>query len=232
MYNKTFTTLNYKRFKLNNLNRPLDEAHINKLMRSIKKYGLLVPILVDKNDNIVDGQHRYEACRRLEAELTVQVRKSYSMEKIVEVNSTAKTWTLVDYAHHYASSGNTHYQHFLECVGEYPSLGKMSVAMACACEQINTSAFRNGSLICRDKQQTDKMLRLMHVARGHGMSSKMHHVAIMKLVLQGHPVQCVIDNLGRCGDHMKVEKPRNHKDALRVWQDIFNWKRRYNKIQL
>jgi hypothetical protein len=232
MTNRTFTTYNYDRFKLNDVNRPIDEVHVANLMRSIKKFGLLVPILCDKQDNIVDGQHRYEACKRAKHQLTVQVRESYNMEKIVEVNSTSKRWSLLDYAHHHAALGSSDYEHFLDCVKEYPRLGKMSVAMACACEQINGTPFRNGNLVCQDKNKTAQILRLMEAARMHGMKAKTHHIAIMKYVLQGHPVHVLIDRLEVVADHMKVERPRNVKDAVRVWQDLYNWKRRQNTITL
>jgi len=232
MPNKTFTTYNYNRFKLVNDNRPIDERHVAKLMRSIKKYGLLVPILCDKQDNIVDGQHRYEACKRGGYELAVQVRQSISTEKIIEINSTGKTWTLIDYANHYASLGYEDYVDFIRLVDDYPQVGKMSIAMACAGEQINTNPFKTGKLVCVNMQQTREMLHLMHAARLHGLKCKMHHVAIMRYVQKGYSVQDMIDRLAIVHDNMKVVKPRNIKDALRIWQDIYNWKRRHNTIML
>lgn len=232
MSNKTFTTSNYSRFKFHNVNRLIDQSHVAKLERSIQKYGLLVPILCDKNDYIVDGQHRFIACMRSGHELTVQVRDSYDMKKIVEVNSTSKRWTYLDYAHHYTTLGNPNYMHYLKCVEQYPKLGKLSVAYACALMQISAVSFQSGNLIVRDKKKTAQILRLMDVARIHGMWAKRHHAAIVYFVQCGYNVENLIERLEKVSDSMKIEKPRNAKDALRVWQDIYNWKRSKNKIKL
>jgi len=37
----------------------------NALERVIKKYGFLAPIIIDKNNNIVDGEHRYKVYKKL-----------------------------------------------------------------------------------------------------------------------------------------------------------------------
>jgi len=40
----------------------------NALERVIKKYGFLAPIIIDKNNNIVDGEHRYKVYKKLQHE--------------------------------------------------------------------------------------------------------------------------------------------------------------------
>lgn len=232
MKNTTFTTSNYNRFRLNVHNRPLDEAHVKRLMISIQTHGLLAPIHCCKHNYIIDGQHRYAACKRLKHPLTVQVRDHYDMEKVVEVNTVSRKWTMLDFAHHFASLGNPHYVDFLKYVELYPNLPKSGIAMACALEQINSRPYKNGKLTCRDKKKTTDVLFLMEHARQHNMKCTMHYVAILRYVLAGHCVKVMSNRLNIVADNMKVGKPRNNKDALRVWQDIYNWKRRQHTIEL
>jgi len=201
-------------------------------MVSIKRHGLLAPIHCDYDNYIIDGQHRYAACKRLKHPLMVQVRDHYDMEKVVEVNTVSKKWTLVDYAHHFASMGNPHYEDFLHYVELYPSLPKSAITMACALEQINSRPFKTGGLICGDKKKTTDMLYLLEHARRHNMKCVRHYVAILRYVVAGHCVKVMVDRLSIVADNMKVQKPRNNKDAIRVWQDIYNWKRRQHTIEL
>ena len=232
MSNKTFTTNNYDRFYFNPTNRPIKESHVKSLMNSISKFGLLVPILCDKEDHIVDGQHRFEACKRLRHPVTVQVRESYDMRKIVEVNTMSRKWSMIDYAHHYAAKGNEHYKYLLEMRELYPDLMITGVVMACALKNLDTKGFKAGALECPDKEKTIDVLHLMAHAKLHGLGHQRHHPANVRYVLAGHCVEMMIERLEMVSDNMKVEKPRNAKDALRVWEDIYNWKRRTNTIKL
>ena len=56
--------------KLNPENRAINQRQVERLMDSIKKHGFIesIPILVDPNGYVIDGQHRLEACKRLSIE--------------------------------------------------------------------------------------------------------------------------------------------------------------------
>lgn len=55
-------TTNLDMFKLMMNNRPVNQSRVKKIYQSMMNEGLLViPILVNKKMEIIDGQHRYQA---------------------------------------------------------------------------------------------------------------------------------------------------------------------------
>jgi len=63
--------------------RPIDEQHIVELMRSIRHAGLLQPIVLRTNEGyeVVFGNHRLEACKRLKMRSVPAIVKNMSEEE-------------------------------------------------------------------------------------------------------------------------------------------------------
>lgn len=102
-------TKDFSLFKIVDCNRELVEAHVRKLIESISSNNLLSihPILVDKEGNIIDGQHRYEAAKRLQVPIFYRnVDLSYEDIPSLQV---AKTWNYDDFLRHYANRGLEEY---------------------------------------------------------------------------------------------------------------------------
>lgn len=62
---KIFHTREYRKFKLIKGNRIVDENHVRALMKSMRNKDLLIPIAVNSKMEVLDGQHRLEARKRL-----------------------------------------------------------------------------------------------------------------------------------------------------------------------
>ena len=56
---RIYTTSDLNIFRIAK-NRPLSELHVKRMM----KKDISEPIIVDSDMNVLDGQHRLEACRR------------------------------------------------------------------------------------------------------------------------------------------------------------------------
>lgn len=104
-------TSEYSIFKKHENNRALSESNVNSLVFSIKSQNLLSfrPILVNERMEIIDGQHRLEAAKRLELEIFYQIKKDSSHEDIVLLNNNQKIWEFNDYLNYYCSLGNQEY---------------------------------------------------------------------------------------------------------------------------
>ncbi len=50
-----------------------DNGQLDGLMASIKEFGQLQPVLIDKENNLISGFRRLESCRRLEIDIDVRV---------------------------------------------------------------------------------------------------------------------------------------------------------------
>lgn len=60
-------TKNYENFTFLTANRPINRNHVNKIKKSLSEYGYLdsQPITVTADMKILDGQHRFIACKEM-----------------------------------------------------------------------------------------------------------------------------------------------------------------------
>lgn len=93
-------------------NRSINRTHVDKIKESIKKHGFLPDkaILVNDKLQILDGQHRYQACIELGVEPVYKIVKNADCDLMIDLNSTQSSWAIKDYIHYFASSGLESYQ--------------------------------------------------------------------------------------------------------------------------
>lgn len=105
------STKKYSIFNKHDGNRVLVEKNVKALMKSISCENLLHlrPILVDKDMNIIDGQHRLEAAKRLGLEIFYQIEESIDDSAIYLLNNNQLKWSSIDYLNYYCAQGNPHY---------------------------------------------------------------------------------------------------------------------------
>lgn len=84
-------------------NREVDGRHVKKLVSAIKKNNLLRvnPILVDRKMNVIDGQHRLEACRILQEGIFYMIDEHVSQSDIATLNSNSNNWKPADYVNYH-----------------------------------------------------------------------------------------------------------------------------------
>tara|TARA_R100001530_G_scaffold135563_1_gene113086 strand:- start:922 stop:1674 length:753 start_codon:yes stop_codon:yes gene_type:complete len=100
-------TKDYKMFNFLDTNRKPNSKMIDKLTESIKQYGIQIPIIVNPDKYIVDGQHRFWALRSLNYSVPYIVSQTWKEDKhTIEINNTGKRWTALDYANYSAQTGN------------------------------------------------------------------------------------------------------------------------------
>jgi hypothetical protein len=71
------------------------------------------PIVVNEKMFIVDGQHRFEACRRLGLPIHYLVQRGAQAQDIIPVQNSKK-WGLDDFIHFYVAENNLEYIYFAE----------------------------------------------------------------------------------------------------------------------
>jgi len=118
--NTVFKTTNYKLFKNIKGNRHLKKAHISSLVRSMKRKALVPPIMLNESMEIIDGQHRFQACRQLDLPVHFIVVPGYQLEEVQELNINQKNWTMKDYMESYIDRGFKVYETYREFYEAYP----------------------------------------------------------------------------------------------------------------
>lgn len=134
-------TKEYDRFTFLTANRPVQRNHVNKLKKSLSEYGFLEsqPITVTNDYKILDGQHRFIACKEMGIPIKyVQVDTKKMDNILVDLNNTQKKWNVLDYVTYYAQTGNPHYIKLLSLSKQY----KISIGAVCA---IASESMQGGS---------------------------------------------------------------------------------------
>ena len=98
------------------VNRPIIPTHVIKVCTSIRKYGMLRPVIVvettlftGKTERyIIDGQHAYNACLSLGREIPLVIIPNLNtIEEIIaciaHFNASSKSWSMADYVHAWSS---------------------------------------------------------------------------------------------------------------------------------
>lgn len=104
-------TSDYTQFKKHPANRDVDEKSIDRLAEAIQKKNLLKshPVVVDKEFYIIDGQHRIEACKKLQIPVTFIVDETITPEDMITLNTNSKSWNMDNFLNFYVSKGKQDY---------------------------------------------------------------------------------------------------------------------------
>ena len=85
--NKYFETTDYSKFKKARGNRPVDAAHVAQLKRFIADKDLYDPIRVNKNMEVIDGQHTLQARKELDLKVPYIIINSDDPLDVARLNT-------------------------------------------------------------------------------------------------------------------------------------------------
>lgn len=115
-------TRDYDSFSFMANNRETNLGHVEALKRAFDEYGNLTkvqPVLVNENLEIIDGQHRFLACKELGEPIFYNIVPGLGIQEARKMNILHRGWSADDYARSYAESGNQHYQRYVELKEEF-----------------------------------------------------------------------------------------------------------------
>lgn len=160
------TTNDYGRFKYIESNRTISKPHVQHLIQSFEANPGLIstrPILVNENMEIIDGQHRLQACITLRLPVHYMVAEGTNVESAQLMNALQKGWGLMDYARSFAMNGKSDYREFLRLIEEYPiaSTILMIYCVGKAEHKINVKFKRGEFKMMDDKKLIEKRLSML-----------------------------------------------------------------------
>lgn len=99
-------TKDYEKFKMMECNRNLSRSHINELKEAIAQFGYLesCPIMVNEDFEILDGQHRFVACKESGLPIRYEVVEDKD-NLIITLNTSQRKWNLEDYVNYWSKKG-------------------------------------------------------------------------------------------------------------------------------
>lgn len=110
----------YDIFNTLHSNRAIDPVNVKRLEESMEANGVLInPILVNARWEVIDGQHRLQACKNLNKHIYYLIVGDYGIGEVQALNLNQKNWGQADYAKSFASMGYEHYQNLLDFQAKY-----------------------------------------------------------------------------------------------------------------
>tara|TARA_R100000700_G_C3138957_1_gene121415 strand:+ start:261 stop:968 length:708 start_codon:yes stop_codon:yes gene_type:complete len=230
--NVVYETKNYNTFKFLDNNRDVNKKHINRLIQSMKEKRLISPILVNESGQIIDGQHRFEAQKKLGLSIPYIIQDGYGEKEAQRLNINSSNWTLTNWLNFYSRKGIKDYITYKEFKKKYKFENEQ-------CSQLlsggySRDVFVGGFFKVKDynkavkyaemiweikpyfKYITDRMF-VRAILDCFGNKEYKHSQFLKKLRWQGN-------SLMKC---------RDKKDYLRLIEEIYNRKNmKTNKIRL
>lgn len=113
---KVQETTNYKQFKFIPENREIDRPFIENLKKAILERNLLEEyyIKVDKDFNVLDGQHRLIAAKELRLPIFFKIETNMDRDDLTVVNANQHRWSLENWVRYWAKKGNPNYEQLLQ----------------------------------------------------------------------------------------------------------------------
>ena len=103
-------TRDYSMFKTVKGNREIDKGHVQKLIREMKRRDLDLPIYINENDEVVDGQHTLQARKELGKPIRYIRGKFENEFDVAIMNANRKNWSMKGYLDFHIENGKKDYQ--------------------------------------------------------------------------------------------------------------------------
>ena len=117
-----YKTKDHSIFKLMDDNRIVDDIHVRRLVNSFKQHYLIAPITVNENFEVIDGQHRLQACKETELPIYYIIIHGYSIKEVQVLNTHQKNWTKADFLKMFVSQGREAYVTFQKFLDDFPEI--------------------------------------------------------------------------------------------------------------
>ena len=233
-----YRTSNYSLFKRLHANRDVTTSRVNKIINSIKQVGYIQsPIIVNEKIEIIDGQGRYEALKRLGMPVDYIIVKGIGIKECRAMNIYQSNWGALDYIKSYAEDGDTNYIYLNNLYKKYKPLGltviNNAVTGTAGCDN---PAIKNRMFKCstEDYERAIRLLdfemEFLQIVRN--IKGRMDYVFIAIAFAYNHPD---VDNNRLYNvlveKYERIVAPANIEQALEEISKIYNEKCR-NKVYL
>ena len=119
IFGNIMVTENYDMFKKIGGNRKINKANYAKIVKSMKEEQLIIPIVVNEKYEIIDGQHRFTACKDLGKPVYFYMVRGYGLSQVKRANIASSNWKKENYLDMFVAEGNETYKEFEEIKERY-----------------------------------------------------------------------------------------------------------------
>lgn len=238
---KTEIESNYKKFKLIKGNRPIVKGKVKNIVDSYRG-GLdlfpYCPILINREDYVIDGQHRLEACKELKKPVHYCVVGNITLQQIAIMNAVGSKWKQSDYFNCYIENGNKDYlalQFFMDkySLGLSTAMQLLSTGAANSKGGGNTEDFKMGLFKNRYQEKAEKLLKLVFDYQDVCPDDVLRSSAFIRAIIEltnneSYPHDEVVTKLK--ATKAMLDKQDTYKDYILQIEMKFNFKNSTRKV--
>ena len=148
------TTTDYGWFKTMRGNRAINYKKVQELIRSIQNHGYRsVPIVVNNDMEVIDGQHRLAALKHMKMPVPYIVDEGATLEECIALNSFQTRWKQTDYVEANVAAGNEDYIILKKFLERHKPYGIATITFAINGSRANSPGIRNGFFTVYDKSE-------------------------------------------------------------------------------
>ena len=226
-------TSSYENFKCDAKNRPVSEEKIHFFMKQFKQGKFFMkefPVIVDANMIILDGQHRFEAVKRLGIPLYFRFTDTLSIDNVVDVQINAG-WKSGDYLHAFIKQGNQNYIILHRFVERYKINTSVAIALLTGNKTgLKMSGFYEGTFRVKDEtsahEQAKEINKVGEMANGLHKDVKFCMALITMMAHPEYEEKRLVDQIEKYASLMK--RQMTHDAYMRNLEEVYNY-RLYNK---
>lgn len=160
-----FASRNYDQFHFIGGNRQIDRGNVDKIKESMQEEQLIIPVIVNENYGIVDGQHRFTACKELGFPVYYTVQEGYGISQVLRANQGSKKWVNEDFLYQHIQLNNENYIDFRNLCQLYNISVSDMMKLFCTIQDEKMSIFkqnfRNGAFVMDHKEDATKFLNAL-----------------------------------------------------------------------
>ena len=116
--NQVYKTNDYSMFKYIDGNRNINKSNLKRLIKSMKEQYIPVPIIINEKNQIIDGQHRYEAANFLGFDVHFIKIDKLALDEVRRLNENMANWNNANRLYSYCQLGHPEYVKFKQFMDE------------------------------------------------------------------------------------------------------------------
>jgi hypothetical protein len=198
---------------------------------------LQIPIIVNENFHIIDGQHRFEACKQLNLPVYYIIVEGYKLKHVHKLNAIGKKWSFNDYLEGYVNLGYVDYQQTKRFIETYGFGSSETLAMLLGrtsnSNGEDTQSFYNGTFKIKSLPEAELKAKQITSIRPYyeGYKRRSFVLAMLKaLNTEGFSVSVFTQKLSF--QSAKLVDCTDSAQYLRVIENIYNYRSRTGKLRL
>ena len=232
--NKVYRTNDHTRFKKINGNRAVNKLHLNRLIESINNDDLThaVPIVVNEKFEIIDGQHRFDACLFLNKPIYYIIVEG-SLKEVQILNQNSKNWKSEDYILGYCDLNMPEYIWLNSFMKENKFSAEMAALICTKYRAGNVSlVIKSGNLKISNKDESNITANYFHKYRklfDGAYTRRFVEAIIMAENIDGFSHDKLLQKLDYQSD--KLKSCTTGRAYLAMLEEIYNYKERNEKLR-